>query len=304
MEIVEIDEQLMEKLPNIFQLIYNVYGLRDVLIYVAKDQYITSFICTDGEIGLFINNNGYRLFKTDKDYNVLSFQGKKYQAFYGDDITFADRDNNEYILELKKTNKEDNNGYDGMVVYTKLDKNNDVYSQIYYPHVFKELNGKPHIYQMYLKDFDSLYIEEEFTKHKFRKGLIPKRINAFNKVSFERDMIGYNLTLINEQGLLPLLMKGSYNLERDNKITRYIKSYYIDHKGIYHDFGLLGTLYKEEDIKSLMRKYKISSVIDKELIDLYNGNDFYLDSIRKILEELKNDKTKQDLGISMSLKVK
>ena len=304
MEIVEIDEKTMEKLPGIFQLIYNVYGLKDVLIYVAKDNNNTSFICNDGEVGLFINNNGYRLFRVDSDYNVISFQGKKYQAFYGSDVTFVDNDNNEYLLELKKVNKEDNNGYQGMVVYTKLDKTNDVYSQLYYPHSYNEVDGKAHIYQMYLRDFESLYIEEEFSKHNFKRGIIPKRISAFNKVTFDRDMIGYHLTLMNEQGLIPLLMKGSYNLERDNRITRYLKSFYLDGKGIYHDFGFLGTLYKEKEIREIMSKYNINSSIDRELIDLYNESDFYLSNIKRILQELKNDKSKQELGISMSLKLK
>ena len=148
-------------------------------------------------------------------------------------------------------------------------------------------------------NYESIYIEEEFSKSKFKSGFLPKKIHAFNKISFDSDMLGYELVKLNEDGI-SCLFNGNY--EMDSKIERFVKSYYLGKNGYYKDFGLFGKLYKHEEIDELMKYYGVSSAIDYELIKLYNKDDYLIYRIQSILDVFKQDKSKENLGVSLTLK--
>ena len=255
MQIIECNNEVLSKYPNIYQLINDLYGLDDVIVYALLNDKSINFICFSGEHGLYIDKRGYRSFNIDKDYNVSAFQGDKYLVYYGDNTTFRDFNNNEYKLELIRRKKELNEGYEGVVVLTEYMPDKDLMVQLSYLHVYREVDGKYPIYSLYTHGFNSLYIEEEFSKKQFKGGFLPKRVQAFGKLEFDRSMLGYHLALIYENGLLEYLLKGSYYLEKDNRITRYNKAIYLDSGGELRSLGFLGDIIKEEEIVKIMNKY-------------------------------------------------
>ena len=301
MQIIECNDEVLSKYPNIYQVICDVYDGNDVVVYAVLSDNSVNFICFSGEHGLYIDNRGHRSFNIDKDYNVSAFQGNKYLVYYGDNTTFRDYNNNEYKLELISRKKELNEGYDGIVVLTEYMPDKDLMVQLSFLHAYREVDGRHPIYSMYIHGFNSMYIEEEFSKKPFKGGFLPKRVQAYGKLEYERNMLGYHLALIYENGLLEYLLKGSYNLERDNRIKRYNKAFYLDTGGELRSLGFLGDIYKEEDIVKIMNKYGIKDSIDKEMIALYNEEDYYLSRIKKVLNILKKEKDKKDLGVSLSL---
>ena len=298
MQIVEIDDRSLGKLPNLFELIYKVYGLKKVEIFAFHDGGISGFICNDGEIGLYSDKHTHKLFKVDEDYNLFSYQGDKYVVYYDDSTTYKDTKGNEYKLDLVRSNDEDSE-VNGKLCYTAYYPVSDILCQFNYPHIYREVEGKTRLNVVDSKDYESVYIEEEFSKHDFKRGFLPKRIKAFNKVSFDYDMIGYGLIKFNENGL-SYILNGEDDLEP--KIERFVKSYYIGKNGYYKDLGLLGKLYKPEEIEDIIKSYGISSGVDYEMIKLYNKDDYLIHRIQTILNELKSVKDKEDLGISLSLK--
>ena len=295
MQIVEINKG---KLPGIFELIYSVYGLNEVRVHAFDDGGISGFICNDGNIGMYVDKNKHKFFRIDDNYNLVSYQGNNYLVYYGENTSYKDFNGNEYKLELVKVDEKDNI-VNGKLCYTVYYPVSDILSQFTYPHIYREVEGNTRICNVDSNNYESIYIEEEFSKHKFKKGFLPKRIKAFNKVSFDYDMIGYDLVRIIENGFR-YLINGDTDIEP--KIEIFVKSYYVGKNGYYKDFGLLGKLYKKEEIDKLIKSYGISSGIDYELIKLYNKDDYLIHRIQSILDVIKNDKSKEDLGISLTLK--
>ena len=56
MQIVEVDK---ERLPNIFELIYKVYGLNEVKVFAFDNDGISGFICNDGSVGMYVDKYIY-----------------------------------------------------------------------------------------------------------------------------------------------------------------------------------------------------------------------------------------------------
>ncbi len=300
MEIVEMDINTIKKLPKYYELIYNTYGLNEVSIYYFEDEGISGFFCNDGRICLYLDKYIFKIFQTDDDYNLIAYNGDRYQVFYGDNVSFKDKKGIQYKIDLAKLDNDE--AINGKLYYTIYYPDKDMLCQFSYPYRYNERNGKPLLFSVDKESYESVYIEEDYFKKKFNGGFLPKRIKAFNRVTYDADMIGYDLVTINEHGLLSLL--GNSNIEEGNRITRFVKSFYVGKDGVFKDFGLLGRLYKKEEIDELLDSYDIDNKIDDELIKLYNKNDYAIYRIESILNRFKMDKSKENLGISLTLKEK
>lgn len=91
----------------------------------------------------------------------------------------------------------------------------------------------------------------------------------------------------NEYGLLNVLKNGSYNLLREDRTVRYVKSLFIDFKGNCRDAWPFDNLLKAEEIESLIKKYKFNTRIPDFIISLYNGENKDVLLIQEIVEKVR-----------------
>ena len=300
MEIVSIDENIMKELPNIYQLIYDVYKYNTISMYSFYGDGVSGFICTDGHTGLYVDKKIHRLFETDDNFNFLSYKNRNYRVVFGNPLCFIDEQGVEYKIDYIKVDKKENLGYDANICYTIYYPEKDLFVQFSYLQNYREQDGKTRIYNLDSEDYDSVYIEEGYSKSNFSSGFIPKRINAYNRIIFEEDDMSSGWDTIIKYGLKRLL-KDDDLLDVDNKNIGFVKACYLDKNGTFRNMGWLARLYQKKEIDELIQSYGIDKNVKKELIDLYNGDDYCMYRIKEILTLLQKEE-KRELGFSLTLR--
>ena len=303
MKVIKCDNSVIDRLPNIFNLLYSLFGTVEVDLFSAIDDGNNmSFIAKNGINGVYIDNNGYKAFKVDFDNNLKAYMGDNFSAYYTEDgdVSFVDREDNEYNVSIYPLDEEEE-GYNGEVIFKQYHPKEDVFCQLTYQHNYYEMSGKPKIYTYHTKHPNSVYIEKENNKNHDRSfGLIDRHIKSFNRFSFERGMIGYNLILVNEHGLFNTLLNNSYYLERDDTLKRFTKSSIVIN-GQYRDLWPLCTFYKPEEIESIVKKYGFKLEVPNEILNIYDGFDRSLNNIIVLLDQIRQKEVMDECGIKLQL---
>ena len=305
MKIIQCNDDVLAKIPNIFQLIFDIFGEKSITLYACLDNYNNlGFIARDGVNYVYINNKGYRLFSVDLEYGLKAYSGKDYRAYFDSNgtIRYKKKKKNEYAISFLPLDGLDDEGYNGEVIFNQYHPDTDMLCQLTYPHMYNEFEGKPRIYSYHTKIPSSIYLEEENSKdHDKRFGIVNKHISNFTRYTFERYMIGYNLILVNEHGLFKTLFNDSYVLEREDKLRRFTKSRFV-FNGQFEDLWPFCTLYKQEYINDLVRKNGFMLEVPEEILNINNGYDYMISDIREILEQIKNENLRQSCEMSFQLK--
>lgn len=287
MKIINCDDAVIEKIPNIMELVYQLFGEKDVTVFATLDEKDLGFIVRAEERCVFINNKGeYTLFTVDENDDLYAVGKKDYTVVFSDSLCFVSQDK-ESSLAIKPLAKPDEDDYDGMVRFLQYDKKNDVMCEIDYQQMYREHNGFAPIYSFHTKRIDRVYIDEKFEKKKERPGLLPRRAKYFSKMMFKEGELGYDICALKEFGLVEFLSKGPYQLVRDNEIVRYSKTYAIDFSGVYRDPWPFGKDYTEDDIKALIQQFGFESEIPEEFLTIYNGGDRTIQTIKEVVGLMK-----------------
>lgn len=304
MKIIRCNDDVLAKIPNIVGLIHDVFDLKEVILYAIVDEMNKLyFVAMNGVNGLYISDKGHRLFSTDLEYNLRACNGKDFNAFYGPDNTqsYVDGKKNEYSITITPLDGLDDEGYSGEVLFNQYHPDKDIFCQLSYPQMYMESDGIPKIYSYHTKVPSSIYIEEENSKDHDRSfGLIDKHIQNYSRYTFERGMIGYNIVLVNKYGLINTLLNSSYVLERENRLRTFTKSRIV-FNGQYRDLWPFDTLYDQQYVNSLVEKYGFLLEVPQEILMMNNDQDPMIREIREILQQLKDEKIKEECGMQMVL---
>ncbi len=291
MKIVKASSQLLENLPNIFDLILKYYGEQEVFVYLLLGDKKVDFVVTKDGNSLYIDSNGYRLFKMDKDCNLTYYKDKNYEVYYDNGFYAVDSKGLEYGINVEPLKQENMNVIKGLITYSVYNSEKDIFLSATYQGNYRKNDNGIYLYNFMYNNPESIYLVDNFEKNKYFKwGILPKDIQAFNKLEYSRDMYGFDYVLINENGLLSFLSKGSYNLEKKDNLVRYVKSYIKTKKDYYYDFGFFGHLFKKEEVEDLIIQRGLSLDVDEALLKVYNGVDYYLFLIKDYLKTMREDK--------------
>lgn len=287
-QIVEVTEDLISKVPHVIELLYELYGAKTIgLLAVLVDDKL-GFIGRDGVDCVYIHGDGYNRFTLNEQEELGAVEIDGLDVFFGEDVFFVSKDKIQHYLDLIRFSEPDQDGYDGCVSYKQYNPENDTLCEIRYQHMYRESDGKPCIYGYHTQTVDCLYIDEEYSKKGCpTKGILPKRSKYYTKVEFDDEMVGYKLTGIREYGLIEFLGKGPYGLKMERNLIRYARTKYIDGDGNYHDIWPLGEQLKPEELEKLIMSYGFGSEPSSLMIEIYNGRNSMIDLLKSIVAEVK-----------------
>lgn len=287
-QIVEITEDLLPKVPHVIELLYELYGAKTIGLFAVLVDDKLGFIGRDGADCVYIHDKGYNRFTLNEQEELGAIGIDGYDVFFGEDVFFVSKDKIEHHIDLMPLSEPDQDDYDGCVSYKQYNPENDTLCEIRYQHMYNERYGRPTIYGYHTRKVDCLYIDEEYTKKGSpTKGILPKRSKYYTKVEFDDEMVGYKLTGIREYGLIEFLSRGPYELQMERNLIRYARTKYIGSDGNYHDFWPFGEQMRPEELEQLIKSYGFCIEPAWELIEIYNGKSEIVDIIRSIVDEMK-----------------
>lgn len=287
-KIVEMDEELIKNIPNVIELLYELYGAKSIGLFAVMVDEQLCFIGRYGADCVYIHKDGYNRFTLNENEELGALDLDDFEVFFGEDVYFVSKDKIEYHLDLMPLSVPDQDEYDGCVSYKQYNPENDTLCEIRFQHMYREVNGNPIIYGYHTKKIDCLYIDEEYTKKGSpTKGILPNRSKYYTKVEFDDEMLGYKLTGIREYGLFEFMEKGPYALQMECNLIRYARTKYIGSDGNYHDFWPFGEQLKTAEIEELIKSYGFNTEPSWQMIEIYNGRSGIVNTIKQIVLEMK-----------------
>ncbi len=301
LKVIRCNQGVLEHLPSIYELIHEIYGEKNILLYaVVDDKDYLSFLVVDGITCLYINNNGYKVFQIDKDCNLLRYSTKDYDVYLNGDMCFVGKDKKEYRLSFLPLDEPDEE-YTGEVLFNQYNPENDTFCQLAYHQMYYEYDGKAPIYSYHTKEPYGVYIEQHNSEDHDRSfGLIHPAIQNYNMYTFERGTIGYNNVLIRDHGLVNFLLNNSYQLERADKVKKYVKSAFM-FNGQFHEAWPFCRFHDTSEVDSIIQQYGFLKEVPQELLNIYNDQDGMLKDIKDILEQLKEKEVRDECSIRLQL---
>lgn len=308
-QIVEITEELIYKIPNVISLLYELYGPKSIGLFAVLVDDKLGFVGRDGADCVYIHNDGYNRFTLNEQEELGALEFDGLNVFLGEDVFFVSGDKVEHHLDLVSLSEPDEDGYDGYVSYKQYNPANDTLCEIRYQHMYRENDGKPNIYGYHTQKIDCLYIDEQYNKKGSpTKGLLPKTSKYYTKVEFDDEMIGYKITGIRDYGLVEFLEKGPYGLQMGKNLIRYARAKYIGRDGNYHDFWPLGEQLIVDEIVKLIESYGFVISPTWQMIELYNGKNSMVNLLKNIVSAMaeisKEVRNNQDTSMCAILTLK
>lgn len=306
-KIIECSDEIINKIPSIMGLLYNIFGDKDINLYAVLDDDVLSFLARVEQNCVYIAGNKSPLyFNIDELGNIVSTYLEPYTVCFGDELFLIDSKKNQHFLNIHQLGEPDDEGYTGLISYKQYDEENDVMCEINFQQMFRERDGKCPIYHFHTNEIDSVYIDEKYKfSPKYGRGILPKRAKYYSKIAFCDDEVGYTLVSINENGLINTLKNGAYELLREPRAVRYVKTSYIDIFGNFGDTWPFAKQLKEKDMRKLIEDYGFTSTIPRVLIDIYNGDNFDVNLLQKLALEMKKVEEKDtSLNSRMRLTLK
>ncbi len=300
-KIIRCSDEVVELIPNIMNHVYEYFGDKELIVYAVLDDKDIGFIVCD-------NYNCIYIKKEYSNYSITPFQLKEDKSIgmirIGDDSFFhsdegliymVDKDKKEHMIGAKKLTCEDTDGYDGFVYYVQYNPENDTLCDIRYQQMYREIDGKPHIYSFHTKKMDVVAIDEQYSKYGADKqGLLPKTSKYFTKYEFNSEELGYTLSAIKDYGLVNVITNGSYNLQKSDKSIYYVKTAYVAKDGNYLDLWPFARQLKPEELEQLIHSYGFNHTIPNTLMDFFNGDIPIVCELNSLVSEMVELEKSQD----------
>lgn len=133
MKIVLCDENIIGKLPNVVNLIYEIFGETDVLLFAIMDENKElGFVARVCEQCVYINYQGnYILFALNQKEELNWFTKEDFTIFCNP-LYFIDYEGVQYRLQMRQFNKLDLDGFDGLISFSQYNPQIDTFCKITY----------------------------------------------------------------------------------------------------------------------------------------------------------------------------
>lgn len=302
-KLVKIDGEVLKKVPNILGFIEKYYGYDiPLIVYGVLIDEKFGFVVRNGNDCIYIVDNNLEMvsFEVDEDDTLLSVVKDGYKKYYHvNSESYCELNTGvESYLDFEKNESPDLEGYNGLVVYTQYDPSRDLRCEIQYPHMYREMNdgGNPPIYEFHTNSFRSVYIDKKFLEKGLReKGILGNRHLYYNKMTVYEGDIDYDISAINDFGLVKFLENGSYKLYGTDKIYKFCKAKFITASGYFVTLFPFCATYTEDSIKEYIEDLGFSSKIPEFIFNSYNGKDEMFNVVEEIVRQMQEiDKNKND----------
>ena len=273
-KIIECDDDVVSKIPNVMNILYDVFGKEDIKMFAILSDDKLCFLarCENGCVYIDKDNNPI-YFSVDEEDNLISVYIEPFQVYFSDNFYLIDENNHEHVLNFYSLPVPDDEGYTGCISYKQYDPQNDVLCELRYQQMYNEGSFNK-VYHFHTKVIDAVYIDEKYKNSKnYHVGLLPRRAKYFKSLKFDYEQIGYKLMAINEFGLTRVLHEGAYNLYKERDVKEQLKN---------------------EEIVDLIKQYGFNSEIPKDIIDIYNGENETVKLVKDLIDKVKEVKKELD----------
>lgn len=322
--IIKCEGEILEKIPNIMGHIYEYFKEKPLVVYAAlDDNKQIGFIAKDFDNGIYLKT-------ASRDYDIIPFRlnedGTLGVFKIGDNTIFKDsleiqkaklmekKDSTndvfmidgqgiQYCLGIRKLDNEDVDGYNGMVFLLQYNPQTDVLCDIKYQQMYYENGGKNFIYDSHTNIINVLSIEENYCKCQKRRGFLGPNIKYYTKYEFGNGMLGYVLSTIKDYGFVKTMRNGSYDLQKSDRIVRYVKSAYLCKDGSYCDLWPFAMQKTTDEINKVIEEYGFKNQIPDILMNVYNDYDQVSCELHDLIEQIKNIELGEDNEMSVHLQL-
>lgn len=298
--VCELTEEDIKKYKLVFQACYDLFNDVSGLYYKIKingNERILHRMENLFTIFELENENlNYEMFAVDENYKVIVVGFDNYEMHrLGEDNVFQRRDNGvtEVIKPIVRTNGVDFEGYNGLIMYTQYNKNNDMRVIITYQHNF--YNGQGKLFPFHTKVPFQITIE----KHVALRGKgfkIPFCQKTYIKRTFdyEEEPQYYTWATMKDFGVVATLGKDVVSLQGTSDITRYYKELFVtkDYRAI--SLFPFCCQYKIDDINGYLKSKGFSTSIPQILIDDYNDDLHELHIYQELADYIKEIEENKD----------
>ncbi len=290
MKIVHVDDEILSNVPKIMGILESVYGNEAIemeLFATLDDEKKLGFIAKVNELCTFINYEGKcTFFRVDENDKVTTIRKDNYTINFDERPFLVDDNGIEYNVDLVE-DEEDEDKYNGYVIYRQYNRNSDVFCDIRFQHMYREINGVARIYPYHTQEIYSVYIDEDFEKSAGLKyGKLPITCKYYGRIKFESDEVGYRMMAICDYGIGEVLRKGAIALLRDNPAIRYSRITRLKRNNEYGDDWPFGEQRTSEYIEKMIKDYGFSKEIPDLLLRLHNEQEPLVPFVEELASEM------------------
>ncbi len=303
MEIIKCNDEVLAMIPNIMGHIYEYFEDHELALYAVLKDGRLGFIARDGLNGIYLqsDNEDYSItpFSLHKDGSLAMVAIGNDSLFFRyaediigtgntlDDTMLVDKEGIEHLIGIRKLVKEDIDGYDGFIYHIQYNKKNDTACDIRYQQMYREVNGKVPIYGFHTRRIDVVSIDEHCNKNGYDiRGFLPRTAKYYSRYEFDSGRLGYTLATIKDYGLIRTITSGAYALQKQDKVTKYIKAFYVKKSGNFLDMWPLAEQKTEEEMRNLVRRYGFKDEIPGILMAAYNGNIAVCNELKELAKQM------------------
>ncbi len=310
-KIIRCEDDVVEKIPNIMGHVYEYFQDKPLIVYAVldddnklsfivkdfnnciyvkagyKDYDITPFrLRDDGTVEMIRVGDNSIFFKCEEDALKASEANKR---DYVNDVYMVDDKGIEQAIGIRKLAYPDTDEYDGFVYYVQYNRNNDTMCDIRFQQMYREVDGKVPIYGFHTKKIDVLSIDEKYSKYGNDKfGLLGPNSKYYSRYEFDRSELGYTLTSIKDYGLIETISKGAYALQKQDRVIKYVKSFYVRKDGSYVDLWPFASSKSPEQLDELIKSFGFYPRIPDVLLQAYNGDLGVCNEVRDLAKQIKD----------------
>ncbi len=306
-KVKEMSELEMHKYGVIFQCVFDLFNDFEGVyfkievngqekILQRKDNLCVLYTLEDEK------TVSYEMFCLDEEYNVSQAGFDDYElTMYGDLFTVQER-NSSIVQSLKlykRTDGVDNDGYDGLIIFVQYDIKKKTRITLTYQQIFDKENS---IYY-YAKERMPLQVVIEYGVF-VNDGDVYRVLkkDRYIRADISSDNYYYDLITIKEYGLINFLKHGSYELQKQNEIVRYIK-FRRTNENNQAIFSIPIYQYSWDEMADKIRKKGFATKIPDYLYETYNGGNQVLNEYKEVAEFLKEyEKTPPNAIIKLNLR--
>ena len=286
--VVKPTENIINKLQDVMDIVYQVYGVELINAYAVKDDGEFGFVFYGEQMNMYVNKRKEGLvffaFQLDEQGKLKYYGVDNYRIYFNNGtMDVLDINNRQISLYVSKLAEglETESSYNSFLNFWQYNPENDTSCDIQYAQKLK-LTGEKET-NVYVNEVENVFIDPRYSiKGGVTKGLVSNGKKYYCRVTCETIDIG------------------DFSTEESSK---YLPIKYISAGNRYYTGGHFASKFDYKQITEVIESYGMLSEIPSKLLDIYTESDIDFRKLLWIIREVKEEKKKEvnDKGMVFKL---
>lgn len=286
--VIKPDEKVINKLQEVMDIAYQVYGVELVNAYTVMDDGELGFVFYGNEMNMYVNRRksglAFFAFLLDEEGKLKYYGVDDYRIFFNkDSMDVLDKQGRQLSLYVSKLSE----GLESMVSYNshlnfwQYNPENDTSCMMQYAQNLR-FNGSKET-SVYTDEVENVFIDPRYSvKGGVTKGIVSNGKKYYSRVTCETIDIS------------------DFSSEESSK---YLQIRYISPENKYYSFGSLATKYEWDEIAKLVESYGMITEVPSKILDIYRETDIDFRKVQWIIREVESEKKKETNDKGMVFKL-